>query len=750
MKDPRKAWNIIRAMLDSENGGRAQNRARILRLFNGNPPYTEKEAESLKVETNVNFLEGVRIINGARSQFEAALLKPGNFFDVSLDFGPDYKRVAWGNIITKEINRIMKRSRRYRDSIQSQVGNVVLHGIAPVTWHRDTDWCPTGRGVDEVLVPTNTLQSLENLTHFAVRVSYTVQDLVRFTKSDQTGWNMPMVNKVIAFLMSQAGAVATSGTLNSYDFPEAAQEDVKENAAFYASDAVPVCWTYDIYFLGEGEDGRPSWKRRMLLDQSQQPMPEGIDSDGWLYNPGDRCYGKDVSRVMHVLFADGAIKPPYRWHSTRSLGYLLYAVCHLQDRLRCRFTDAVFESMLWMFRVRSEEDQEAVRKVDLGHMGIVPEGLSWVPQSERPTLDQNLLNQAMAMHRQLMSESAAQFQTDVNDGTSKEMTATEVQARMNASNALMGSMLARAYTIMEDQYREVARRFFECDHEDCARFRRRCEAQGVDPATWERIEDCDITAERAVGSGNKMLEMAAAEKLMAVRPLLPPQAQQVVLHMYVEANTDNAGLAQRLVPLEDTGPSRAVERATLAWGTLWAGQPVVVADSVNRVEYVGTLLQMLDAQIQKTEQSGAAPGQAEIAGMMNVMAHVGQEAGRLAQDEGMEAFVRQVQDALKNAGNMVKAYMQRLEEAAQAQAQGEAGGTDPKVQAMLMQAQAKARIAEANAAQRREHRDAQFVADQNRKNAAVLAEAQRAGARTEAEIAAQDLRAAADIERSAE
>ena len=33
---------------------------------------------------------------------------------------------------------------------------------------------------------------------------------------------------------------------------------------------------------------------------------------------------------------------------------------------------------------------------------------------------------------------------------------------------------------------------------------------------------------------------------------------------------------------------------------------------------------------------------------------------------------------------------------------------------------------------------------------AVLAEAQRAGARTEAEIAAQDLRAAADIERNAE
>lgn len=747
ISSPTKTLSLIRTMMDADRM-RAKNRVRIQRLFNGDKPYTEEEQESLKAETNISFLEGVRIMNGARSQFSGALLKPGRFFNVSLDFGPDYKRVAWGNIITKEVNRIMKRSRAYRDVVEAQVGNICLHGVGPVTWLRDRDWCPKAHAIEDVLVPSNTLQSLENLTHFAVHVAYTVQDLMRMTRSDNTGWDMKMVRSIVEKLakIDESGATMQN-TSDSYYFPEKMEEDFKEDAVYYGSDAVPVCWVWDFYYLDASCKCGSSWKRRIVVDQAQQGLPDASAINGWLYNPGGRCHGKDVSQILHVQFADGAVKPPFRWHSTRSLGYLLYGVCHLQDKLRCRFTDSTFEQMLWMFRVRSEEDQEAIRKVDLGHMGIVPDGLTWVSPNERQPIDVNLMSQAFAMNRQNMAESAAQFQTDVNDGTRKEMTATEVMARANASNALMGSMLARAYTIAEEQYREILRRFFTIEHPDCKRFRERCEAQGVDPACWGRIDDMDIVAERVVGSGNKMLEMASAEKLMAVRAMLSPAAQQVVLHMYVQANTDNAGLANRLVPLDDSGPSRAVERATLAWGTLWLGQPVVVSGAINRVEYVTTLLQMLDAQLQKTEQQGGMPSPQDVTGMMNVVQHIGEQTATMSEDEAMKPVVRQVGDGLKNAGNMIKAYMQRIQEAQAEQAQGQGQAPDPKVEAMLIQAQAKANIAEANAEQKRKQRELQFHAEQQRKDAAMLAEAQRAGARVQAEIAATDLRAAADIQR---
>ena len=79
---------------------RGSNRARIDKLFNGNPPYSDAEARKNNISTNVNFLESTQIAHNARRQFSNAFLKPGNFFNVRLDSGPIHKRDEWGNIIT--------------------------------------------------------------------------------------------------------------------------------------------------------------------------------------------------------------------------------------------------------------------------------------------------------------------------------------------------------------------------------------------------------------------------------------------------------------------------------------------------------------------------------------------------------------------------------------------------------------------------------------------------------------------------
>ncbi len=56
---------------------RAQNRARINSLLNGDPPYTPQEVQANNIEVNVNFLEGTRLAMDARSQGNTALMKPG-------------------------------------------------------------------------------------------------------------------------------------------------------------------------------------------------------------------------------------------------------------------------------------------------------------------------------------------------------------------------------------------------------------------------------------------------------------------------------------------------------------------------------------------------------------------------------------------------------------------------------------------------------------------------------------------------
>ena len=101
---------------------RAQNRALVNDLFNGVAPFTPEEVRQNHMESNVNvnFLESTKLAQDARRQFNNAFQKPGNFFNVALDFGPRHKRKAWSVIITKEINRRMKQSLCYSTIITRQ------------------------------------------------------------------------------------------------------------------------------------------------------------------------------------------------------------------------------------------------------------------------------------------------------------------------------------------------------------------------------------------------------------------------------------------------------------------------------------------------------------------------------------------------------------------------------------------------------------------------------------------------------
>jgi hypothetical protein len=340
----------------------------------------------------------------------------------------------------------------------------------------------------------------------------------------------------------------------------------------------------------------------------------------------------------------------------------------------------------------------------------------------------------------------------VNDGSSKELTATEVMARVNNANALMGSMLTRAYTQQNFQYREIARRFCTIDHPDCKQFRRKCEAEGVDPSVFTNLDAWDIMPERVMGSGNKMLEIAQADRLMAIRPLLAPDSQAEVVHMYVEANTDDPLLANRLAPIDNKPVSPAVERATMAWGTLIDGQPVVIASALNRPEYIQTLLQMLGGAIGRIEKEGGGMTTMDrVLGLANVIQHIQEQMQLISQDPGQEQNIKIYNDNISLASNYIKGYVQRLQEQAQAQAEaGAAGnGMDPetaaKIQAMLITAQSKSQIAAANSEQKRTQKQVAFDQDQQRKNAGTIAEAQRKGALTRADIAAMDLKTQANI-----
>jgi hypothetical protein len=131
---------------------RAKNRARINALFNGVKPFENDDENPV----NVNFLEGTKLAHDARSQFYGAFIKPGRFFQLSTDTGPRHKRTIWSDIVTKEMNRIIKRSLPYFETFR------------------------------------DTLLSMDNLPFFYVYRSWTVPELKRIIQNEKEakacGW----------------------------------------------------------------------------------------------------------------------------------------------------------------------------------------------------------------------------------------------------------------------------------------------------------------------------------------------------------------------------------------------------------------------------------------------------------------------------------------------------------------------------------------------------------------------------------
>ena len=706
---------------------RAQNRVVLNRMFNGEPPYDEATADENGVQINRNFLEGVNLLAQGRRSFNNAYLKPGNYFNVSVDGGPPHKKRQWSKTITKHINRILKRSPDYMEAIRATGANVVLHGIAPSNWESRTApfHCPLG--VEDLLVPSDTLVSFRNLDHFAIFRQYSPATLYQLTHGPKRdpGWNMEMVN-------AQLEAAATEYTKSAYSLayqfmPEKIEEYIKQDIGFWGSDAPPTIDCWDFYFR-EAEDGN-GWYRRVVLDCSLSSdaisawrrdgsRPQLAPKGQWLYSSGKRKYADSLRHIIHCQFGDTSAVAPFRYHSVRSLGYMIWGVCDLQNRLRCRFTESVFEQLMWFFRTNNEGQYSRLKKAMFNHLGVIPEGINFVTATERFKPDHQLVDLALSQNRQLMGENAASFTQDFRQGGQQEMTATETMARVNAVNALVSGMLNLSYVYETYQYRETCRRFCikNSQHMEVKQFRLACLKDGV-PEEMLDVDRWDVDPERVLGAGNKTLEIAQAQQLLAMRPTLGPEAQQRVDHLAIEAFTDDPALAEQLVPVEGMEKvSTAKHVAMLAVGTLMQGGVVQFKEQHNLRDIIETLLLEMALIVQRIVSTGSMATAQEVAGLQNIGTHLAPLIEFVSQNPGEQERAKQYQDQLGNLMNAVKGFAQRLAEQQQAaggaEANGEMAKTAAQLQADQIKAQAKAANSRESHAQKTAQRQVQFEAKQ--------------------------------------
>jgi hypothetical protein len=742
---------------------RARNRARINDLFNGAPPYSEEAVRQNGINTNVNSLEAPHESMAARGQFGNALVTPDPLINIELDYGPVYKRRDWANTISREINKKIKNSLAWQEEEESTFAQVVLHGIGPAHWEDRYCPYPKARGIEDVLIPSETLRSMENSQMVAIYRSWTAAELYKLTHGPRTdkGWNLPLVDRAITWVDQEAMQLYGTKWPEIWS-PEKMAERIKEDSGLYSSDAMPTVDAFDVYYWDESGK-HPGWKRKVILDAWGNPgvggaggisyaaSPASQKQDGkygvgskseFLYDGGDRTYADDQGEFIHFQFGDASAVAPFRYHSVRSLGFLLYAVCHLQNRLKCKLHDHVFENLIQYFRVANPADAERLSKVDLVDKGIIPEGLNFVKQDERWQINDQVAQMMVQMNQQTMATNSASFTQDFDFEKEKaEETATRTMAKVNSTSALIGSMLNRAYNYQKFKLIEVCRRFCMLNSRDpdVRSFRVECLKAGV-PAEALNVERWNVQPVRVIGNGNKMLQVAMMDKIMAtVYDKLDPDAQKEMVRLYIAVNSGDYELANRSVP-EQKRISESVHDAQTSLGTILDSLPVTLRTGVNHGEYVEVWLHAMAMLVQKMEGKGGTTTPDELSGLNNLGQHIGAQIKILSQDKTQKENVAQYGKDLGKLMNLVKGYAQRLQEQQQKQAQAQNGQMDPKdqakIKATLMTAQTKQQIATESHAQKTAQRQ---IAFQQKIHQDAIEH--------KAEIAKKDLETAANVRR---
>lgn len=723
---------------------RALNRARINKLFNGAPPYTQAEVDENGININVNDLSGPVVAHDARSQFYQAFLKPGNYFRCSTDSGPVHKRQAWSTIVTTEINKRMKRSLPYFECFRSKFAQDVLHGIAPSAFKDDYSWCPEPVGIEDAMVPSNTLLTMVNLPFFAIHRSFTAPELIKLTSGSKVdpAWNMPLVRDCLKWVDSQAASLMSTNWSTVWS-PEKTEERLKGDGAVYTADAVPTIDCWDFYYWND-DDKVQGWNRRIIIDAWSTPQMIGGDysaerrsedvfkKDQFLYNPKNRKFASNREQIINWQFADLSAVAPFRYHTVRSLGFLLYSVCHLQNRLRCKFNEAIFEQLMVIFRVKSQEDFQRALKVDMFNKGFIDETLEFVKAGDRYQINTQLAELGLNENRMLINQNSSSYTANPTNGGSsdrKEKTATQFVGEMQSMTQLVSAGLLQAYKYQLPEYREIFRRFCkkESADADCQSFQAACLRQGVSEATLYDPDRWEQEPEQVLGAGNKTLEMAITQQLMQYRNLYDPEPQRQILRDVTLAITDDPARANQLVPEIKQKVTDSVHDAQLATGVLLQGLPVSLKTGMNHIEYVETLLSNLALLIKKAQQNGGMASGDQIVGMDSIGQHIAQHIGLIAQDKEEKQRVKQYGDALGKMMNEVKVFAQRLMEQQKNAQNGDQidPETKAKIQAMLLTAKAKADNTRESHAQRTAQRQIQFEMEQQQKQAEFQAEISR-------------------------
>lgn len=678
---PENVWTITERMQLVERT-RASDRAIINNQFNGGRPYTDKEAEEYQIDFNINFNEGKQILIPAINQLNNALIFKERFFTVSSKGGKPEKKQEYADIFTRNIHVPLKHGESGKKQmflLKNRNAALALHGIGPVMWMNDFSWRGKFIPLEDLLIPTDTWCDFSNLMFFAVNRYLTAGEFFDMTHGESVdkGWNQKMVKAIMDDMVKPSQAQA-SQYFALQDQPEKQIEWLKQNRCAWDYDAAN---TVKIRLFFYKDHKSKKWHRCVILREGTPNVPADKQEE-FLYDGTSKPYAKNLARMLHVQFGDNSIVAPLKYHSVRGLGVDLYGPVECNNRTRCEFQQHVSFQMKTLLRISNPVDRDRPKVLDLSQYSVVEDGVNFIPKEERYQIDPRLADQALSQSKQMMGEASSSYVRDIESTSGEPRTATETNVLATQATESVSNMLQGVYAQEEFYWEEEVRRFClpNSEDEEVKAFQEKCIADGI-PKELMKSDNWIIKIERALGGGDQYMASQEASALLGQSQRYDPQSQRIILRKWTNTITRDPKMGELLVPDDPNMATKGKISAEDVFGTLMQGIPASIRQGIERTEYVEAMLGMMNSKIQQITQIDGMGTPQEFIGLNTVGQHIAQNIEILAQDQTQKQNVKIYADHLGKLMNLVKAFGQRQQQAAEEKAARE--NFDPEMQAKI-------------------------------------------------------------------
>ena len=713
LNDAAEVATLVQRLANADER-RAQVRAKLKGLVDGNSPYSSGELRSKgqSYRCNINFRESENFLSMGLSAFYDVFSEAPTYANVRINASDANESEVYSRIITEEFDRLQKQDDNFDYLIQLSQHEMVLYGYGPMIFEDDLDWrCKAVRAGD-ILVPEGTKSNVNDWTVCVIRSRYQVHELYSSIRNEEgaagAGWNVAETKKSIM----QAAPEAQGGSHLNWEYY---QQQLRNNDLSYSSRSDVITAAHVFYREFPTDEMPEGGISHCIIDE------RGHDNKKFLFRRVRRY--KSWNEAIHCLFYD---KGDGTFHSVKGMGVKMFGAMEIKNRLRCSLVDAAFTRAQIMLQPTTPDALNKTSLIQMGPMAVLPPGYNVVQQNVSGALD-STMSVATDLEGLLQANLSQYRQRLEKQGNPR--TATEVEAIVGQQATLGKTQLNRYYEQLDALFAERYRRATSSNvtktspgGAEALDFQKRCRDRGVPAKVMREIDY--VRATRTVGRGSVFERRSVMRELMDVSSMLPESGRANVIEDTIASMVGYQNVERYYPkPKQDIDKQEQVQEAMRENALFKLRVPIPVSDLDSHVTHAESHLSFGAQAAESISMGGDLMEVATVLKML--LPHLAEHLQKLGVDEGRKEVFKllneQAGELAKVANQIVKQVQQQQQQQQQQQAAQQQNGDGLTPEAV------------------------KAMGDEDRKSAAHAADLQRKGEAAQQELSIRDARAAAEI-----